>query len=106
MLPCPRRQENPVQITDPKEDHWREDQTCSYCGSLNPDKVMELLTAGVEVSPTDKNYKIYLSETRKAYFQHFSQEQQKKFIEMLNEKKIKLGYPGYFYVLPFFIKKT
>jgi len=39
----------------------------------------------------------------KFYFQHLSSEQQTRFIELLNEKKMKIGMPGYFYRLPFFI---
>jgi hypothetical protein len=38
----------------------------------------------------------------KFYFQHLSEEQRKRFVELLNTKKIKLDYPGYFYRLPFF----
>ena len=38
----------------------------------------------------------------KFYFQHLSGEQQSRFIELLNEKKIKIGMPGYFYRLPYF----
>jgi len=41
----------------------------------------------------------------KFYFQHFSEEQQTRFIELLNEKKLKIGMPGYFYVHPFFLYK-
>ena len=38
----------------------------------------------------------------KFYFQHLSPEQQNKFIELYNAKKMKLGYPGHFYSRPFF----
>lgn len=41
----------------------------------------------------------------KFYFQHLSSDQQKRFVELLNEKKIKLNTPGFFYRLPFFIQK-
>jgi hypothetical protein len=37
-------------------------------------------------------------------FQHLSAEQQQAFVRLLNEKKLKLNYPGHFYRLPFFIK--
>lgn len=39
----------------------------------------------------------------KFYFQHLSQEQQIKFIDLLNAKKLNLDYPGHFYAKPFFI---
>lgn len=40
----------------------------------------------------------------KFYFQHLSPDQCKRFIELLNEKKLKIDYPGRFYRLPFFIE--
>lgn len=115
---------------------WREDGTCSFCGSLNPDEFMRRLEAGdVEVGPTDKSYKVYVKNvggaqfkqtyrdcpsdapkhgpddcthwvTRevgdtKFYFQHLSPEQQ-RFIELYNERRMRIGYPGHFYVTPFF----
>jgi hypothetical protein len=40
----------------------------------------------------------------KFYFDHLSEEQMKRFVELLNGKKLKLDYPGHFYRLPFFIK--
>lgn len=36
--------------------------SCSFCGSLNPDRFMELVRDGWEVGPTDKNYKAYLRQ--------------------------------------------
>ena len=45
----------------PGPDTWRDDDTCSYCGSLNPDVFMAHLEAGdIEVGTTDKNYKVYV----------------------------------------------
>lgn len=41
--------------------------------------------------------------TAKFYFQHLSAEQQQRFIDLLNAKKINIGMPGHFYVRPFFI---
>jgi len=35
---------------------------CSFCGSLNPDRFIELARAGWLVGPTDKNYKVYLAK--------------------------------------------
>lgn len=94
----------------PIQDNWRTGEnkhgklTCSYCGSIHPDELFEAIDAGVEIGPTDKTYKIYLEGSyRKFYFQHFSQGEKQRFIDLLNEKKIILGYPGYFYVKPYFI---
>lgn len=42
----------------------------------------------------------------KFYFMHLSVEQQKRFVELLNEKKVVIGMPGHFYVRPFFIVPT
>lgn len=134
---CPRRREN-FRSVDEGQDQWDpRDDTCTYCGSFNPDKLMQRLEAGdVELGPTDKSYKAYLHNaggapflqtyrtdskpfaghfstehdwvTRetsqgKFYFQHLSDEQQERFVGLLNEKKLKIGYPGHFYALPFFI---
>jgi len=148
-MKCPRRIEGPFKL--PKEDSWREDDTCSYCGSLNPNTLMQRIESGdVELTPTDKSYKIYVDNTvgsklfkiryrkdcncefprnltsdqitekveacphwiteerthTKFYFQHLSEEQQKRFIEIYNDKKMKLKYPGYFYVRPFFCARA
>lgn len=41
----------------------------------------------------------------KFYFQHLSRDEQLKFIDLLNQRKVNLGYPGHFYRLPFFCQK-
>lgn len=41
----------------------------------------------------------------KFYFEHLSEEQKKRFVQLLNEKKLHLGEPGYFYRLPFFVTR-
>lgn len=95
--------------SDTKIAFWRTDNTCSYCGGLNPDIVLERIEKGCSVDPTDKNYKIYVSKTPnsysndKTYFYHFSDEQKYRFIELYNKTKIAIGYPGYFYTTPYFI---
>lgn len=134
--------------------------SCSFCGSLNPDRFMELVTEGWVVGPTDKSYKAYLespltddekaarrekwmtgdsiaqalrrggerdgktpeqiqadltvewdrqasgwlhgSQTAKFYYQHLSEAQRDEFIDLINTKRMAIGYPGHFYVLPFF----
>jgi hypothetical protein len=136
---CPRRGDS-LFARSSCPDTWRDDDTCSWCGSVNPDILMRRLAAGdVEVGPTDKSYKIYLRNvggapfkqtfrncyaegekptctgpedcthwvTReigetKFYFQHLSAEQQAAFIELYNSKRMKIGFPGHFYVRPFF----
>jgi xylose isomerase len=35
---------------------------------------------------------------------HLSEEQMIKFIDLYNEKKLKIGFPGHFYVSPYFMK--
>ena len=133
----------------PGLDTYRADDSCSYCGSLNPDILMARIEAGdVELGPTDKSYKVYIENkggagfkqsyrdcvpdksvidgkevttkctgpdtcthwttrersSTKFYFQHLSEDQKKRFVELLNEKKIRIGAPGHFYTKPFFIK--
>lgn len=75
---------------------------CNYCGSASPEKLFEAIVEGLELTPTDKNYKIYIPGG-KFYFQHFSSEDKDRFIAMVNAKEIKFGYPGYLYVLPYFM---
>lgn len=91
---------------------WRTDHTCSWCGSLSGDALMARLEAGdVSLTPTDKNYKVYVNNAGgeaftmscpKFYFQHFTRDQQTRFIELYNAGKIKMGVPGHFYVTPYF----
>ncbi len=107
---CPRRDESHFGDTKRKlPDVFV--PTCTYCGSISPKRFFELVEEGAEIIPTDKNYKAYVrhesfehGET-KFYFQHFSQEDKQRFIQMLNDGKMKIGYPGYFYRLPFFAKR-
>lgn len=99
---------------------------CSFCGSLHPGKFLELVGAGWCIEPTDKTYKAYLNQvfagvethaepgrplpvleqhTRsKFYYQHLTSEQQRQFIALYNEGRMRLAQPGHFYVLPFFMR--
>lgn len=92
------------------EDEWR-DGRCSFCGSMAPDAFLAEARAGAELVPTDKNYKVYVtaaaegSREQKFYFQHLDEGQRRAFLELLNAGTLKLGYPGHFYVLPFFISR-
>lgn len=90
---CPRRlyEFGPWDHEENKSEKWREDYTCSFCGGINPDKVIELIKKGYRVSRTDKNYKIYIETPYgmnredsqlpnkqsmwKVYIMHFSKEQ-------------------------------
>jgi hypothetical protein len=107
---CPRRSENPGGVFElPDHDTWvkhagRDFFSCSYCGSMHPDEFLSKAEHGVEIGPTDKPYKVYINNSDKFYFQHLDVEQRKKFVDLINEKKLKIGYPGHFYVLPFFAK--
>lgn len=107
---CPRRDPNPGPFNLPEHDIWHEDQTCSYCGSLNPDAFMEAIEfQDAELTPTDKNYKVYITRKvgghGKFYFPHLSEDQMTHFVELVNAKKVKLGIPGHFYVLPYFCSR-
>lgn len=39
----------------------------------------------------------------KFYFQHFTEDECQRFIDLYNQKKMKIGYPGHFYRFPFFM---
>lgn len=83
-------------------DRWRSEETCSYCGSLSPRALFAAIDTGTVLSPTDKNYKVYVGHRAKFYFQHFSAEDRRFFIELYNRRLLNIGYPGFFYVAPFF----
>lgn len=104
-MKCPRRTElgDTSAFNYGDEDEWK-DNHCSWCGSLHPDEFMRRIQEGDVVTPTDKNYKAYLEAPwAKFYFPHLSEDQRHEFVDLLNAKKINLGYPGYFYRLPFFV---
>ena len=86
-----------------REDDSNPDGTCQYCGSLLPVEFMHRARLGTELEPTDKNYKVYLGDGRKFYFQHLDEAQREEFFQLFKTKKLTIGYPGHFYVLPFFI---
>jgi len=57
---CPRRDAFIDRIS-PGPDAWRDDRTCSCCGSIHPDDFMTLARSGeAEIGPTDKRYKAYV----------------------------------------------
>lgn len=100
MSKCPRQDMSWIGA----EHHhsWRPDGTCSFCGSISPDDLFAAIEAGEEITPTDKPYKIYVGGSRKFYFQHLSHDEQDRFIDLYNARSVKMAYPGYFYVLPYF----
>lgn len=65
-MKCPRRDESLGGIFKfSGEDEWRDRdgtgyQRCSYCGSLHPDQFIEWTQKGAALTPTDKNYKVYI----------------------------------------------
>ena len=65
---------------------------------------MALVRAGAELTPTDKAYKVYVNSNAKFYFLHLSEPQMIEFVQLYNDKKFPLAYPGHFYVMPFFMK--
>jgi hypothetical protein len=58
MQPCPRQVHEatlPSQRTHAS--HWRDDGTCSYCGSLHPEALLGAIEGGTALlGGTDKNY--------------------------------------------------
>lgn len=104
---CPRSAGyDPAIFNGIDENEFEADPTvCSFCGSMHPDIAMQKIEAGELVVPTDKSYKIYIGEEhKKFYFQHLSEDQMKRIVQLLNEKKINFAEPGHFYVKPFFIQ--
>ena len=97
--------------------------SCSYCGSLHPDEFLYYLEQGWYLVPTDKNYKAYLGkpveppttllnnitidhhDAGKFYFQHLNPDQRDRFINIYNDRKCKVAYPGYLYTLPYFVAR-
>jgi ferredoxin len=58
---CPRRFEGGHGFDVKDADSWLSDDSCTYCGSLNPDTFMARIEAGTaSVGSTDKNYKAYI----------------------------------------------
>ena len=91
-------------------DRWRDDDTCSFCGSLHPARFLEFAIEGMELVPTDKSYKVYVRPgnrpQQKFYFQHPSLAERRIFIGLLNGGTLCFASPGGFYVLPFFAQSA
>lgn len=90
---CPQRMQGPFNLPD--KDTWTiigEDKCCSYCGSLHPDRVLELVEKhGFQIiEQTSKSYKWYINQPNvsnasfggiKYYRYHDTQE----FVDKLNQ---------------------
>ena len=77
-----------------------DDGTCRIDEPSKPGEIMK--------DPIDQTHWVWAtreSDDSKFYFQHLSEDQMGRFIELLNGKKLKIGYPGYFYQLPYFIAR-
>lgn len=107
---CPRRDDAPFNPSTNKSDEtpdtWRSDEICSYCGSMSQAAFFAAIENGAELGPTDKNYKVYVHSdgSEKFYFQHLDTDGRAQFIVLMNERKINIGVPGYFYMLPYFVQ--
>lgn len=100
-MQCPIQRDQTVLSKVDHKSHWRNDGTCSYCGSISPRQFFKAINEGRQIVPTDKNYKAYI-DGRKFYFQHLSPKDRQKFIKLYNKGKMNLAYPGYFYTQPYF----
>jgi hypothetical protein len=101
-ITCPRRlHESGPWDHERFLDRWTEDGTCSFCGSMQPAALFRHIERRESITPTDKSYKVYIGN-RKFYFQHFSDDEQGRFIALHNAGQLRLDYPGYFYVRPYF----
>jgi hypothetical protein len=73
-------------------------------------KLDEGATADEATAAADEHWNKYEAPERKGrtvakfYYQHLSAEQRAEFIELHNADAMKLAYPGYFYVRPFFTR--
>lgn len=104
------REDSPLRRSGKGLDRWREwpeepgRMYCSYCGSMPSEALFEAIERGEQLTPTDKDYKVYVEPgSRKFYFQHFTDEEKRRFVDLLNARAIKIAYPGYFYRLPYFV---
>lgn len=89
--------------TEAINDFWREDGKCSYCGSITAEAFFSSVYSGELLTPTDKDYKVYLDGLNKEFkFAHMNEEQMKQFVDLYNLGKLNM--PNRFYVLPFFMR--
>lgn len=104
---CPRRTGWIGKASEGLPDSWEtgrglvsQELGCSACGSLPPEKFLELVRAGAQIDPTDKAYKLYVHAPEgegKFYTQHLSEQQGWDFYQQMLDKAVHWGYPGYPY---------
>lgn len=82
--------------------------TAKFRMAYRTDKRLDQLKPGdVVPDPNDQSlwtWAVREDQEGKFYFQHLTEAQMKRFVELLNEGKLRLGYPGRFYCRPFFIQ--
>lgn len=116
-MQCPRRSEGGAgsHPAFQRDDDTGPDGRCLFCGSLDAAEFMQRCEDGtVLLGSTDKSYKVYVRPVKggtplasiKFYFQHLSPEQQSRFIELHNEKRLVFEMGHGFYVTPFFAQKA
>lgn len=105
---CPKRKKNPLLANPVYESDLAKDGSCLFCGSISPSELFTLVLSGVSLIPTDNSYEVSINDgdRRKFFFEHFSNSDIDRFIELYNNRTIQLTHPGYFYVLPFFMKTS
>lgn len=99
---CPYRMANPGPwVFEEGLDHWDligDDKCCSFCGSLHPERVLELIeNEGFSIiESSDKYYKLYVNRKEipnasfggiKFYTYHFNSDQIKRYNELLKLSK-------------------
>ncbi|GGH14647.1 hypothetical protein GCM10007036_14120 [Alsobacter metallidurans] len=57
---CPQQGSRPSARGREAKSYLRADGTCSYCGSITEQAFFAAVEAGLEVTPTDKSYKVYV----------------------------------------------
>lgn len=92
-----------VGSTETKNDFWRYDGKCSYCGSITQEVFFAEVEANAVLTPTDKNYKVYVGDNKEFKFTHLDDAGKTRFIEMYNADKFNMPH-GKFYVQPFFAR--
>lgn len=106
---CGRRDEGGPPSDSPTPDRWHDRDgrlVCSYCGSARPEDFLARAAAGEPVTPTDKNYKVYIGKNYKVYFQHFDTAQRDELVRLVNAGELVFEHPGFFYVTPFFMTRV
>lgn len=78
---------------DPKDDSYIQ-VTAEHQAQFHNDRLR--LNEWIQIVPD------YPTAHLKFYFQHLDEAGARKFVDLLNAKKLNIGYPGHFYVRPYF----